>query len=786
MIFFIVLTFFVLLIIVFLITRNNQNNKKNILLSLKKYEEDLQNAILEFEFLGNDERYFSNRDYINWKHKYSFLFNNVVKYLVDLKTSGPLKRNALYFRNYYLYGRNNYINDSNDNFIKKESIFIKEILDKYGIPGNHDQIRAIASDEDNTLLVAGAGTGKTTTILGKLAYLIERKKIASKDILLLSFTGKAVEELSERIESIFKDINIKARTFHSFGRSVIAQAKNEKPEVATEAFSKNFIKKEFDKLLLDADYKKKAIKYFAYYFKPIITHESFNSFTDYEKYLKTEKNLTLKKETVKSRQEAMIANLLYLNGINYAYEGSYKHKVSDINHGQYKPDFYLTDYDIYLEHFGVNRDGLVKFSNNEERNLNLSKKYREGMEWKRKIHAEYKTELIETFSYEFFENKWEKDLLEKLKNKGVIFKMKVADDVLDDLKKTKEMKLMVELFNTFLKLSQANGYNIENIQYKIDARKNIREQIFFEIFSPIHSSYKKELKNQAKIDFDDMLIQSSKIINENSSQEKFKYIIIDEFQDFSVSKKNLIKSLCKQNPETKLFCVGDDWQSIFRFTGSDISLMVNFEENHGFTRRDKLETTNRFGQNIATISNEFILKNYNQINKKLNSFNDKQEGTIEIINKANINDTEIAINNILTPINDEATLKNKKYKVFILGRYKHNQPESLKEMEVIYKNLQIEFLTVHKSKGLEADYVIVKDVISGIYGFPTEITDDPILNIVLSKEENFLHAEERRLFYVAITRAKKGVYVLTKNGKESPFISELIEIKDKNMPVSKL
>jgi DNA helicase-4 len=270
-----------------------------------------------------------------------------------------------------------------------------------------------------------------------------------------------------------------------------------------------------------------------------------------------------------------------------------------------------------------------------------------------------------------------------------------------------------------------------------------------------------------------MLNKAAQFITEGRYKANFKYIIIDEFQDFSVSRRMLVKALCDQNPEIKLFCVGDDWQSIFRFTGSDISLMTNFEASFGFTRKNQLVLTNRFGNGLAEISNRFILKNPNQLRKEVRSAKTDAEEPLETRRKKNKNETKLLLHEILGTLNRAAAGGRRPASVFLLGRYQHNRPDHFSEYLRNYRNLSLEYLTIHRSKGAEADYVIILDVISGKYGLPSEVTDDPLLEIVLCKGDSYPHAEERRLMYVAMTRARRKVFIISEEGKESVFALEL-------------
>jgi DNA helicase-4 len=761
--------------VVFVYLQAKKRQTAKLLESLKKHEADFVQANSEFEALQKAAWYISDRQYRQWKEKYVYLSETIAPKCLKFKTDDPIKNIAATFVEYFSHGRKNHINPFNEAFIECETPNIKRILDAKEIKNNSDQLVAIASDEDNTLLVAGAGTGKTTTILGKLAYLLERAHIAPEEILLLSFTGKAVEELANRISQKFAGLPIKVQTFHSFGLSVIGKALGKKPELAFSASrdKKIFLDEKFTQLLKDRAYLSLAVQYFAYYLKPVILEPGFFNLDDYYKYVKTEQYLTLKKEFVKSQQEVMIANFLYLNGIEYFYEMPYKHETATAEYKQYKPDFFLPDYDIYLEHFGVNRDGETKFTSNEAQNMASSERYSEEMQWKRDLHQKYKTTLIETFSYEFTEKNWQQLLVEKLDSRGVRRTQIGMGEVFSSLATETDVKKIVDLFAIFLDLSKSNDYSLQKLKEKVAVRGNVREQAFFELFAPIYSEYEAYLEKNGLIDFHDMLIRAAQYVQEGKASVKLKYIIIDEFQDFSMSKYHLVKALCDKNPEAKLFCVGDDWQSIFRFTGSDISLMTKFEENYGFTKKNQLVISNRFNDRLAVVSNRFILKNPQQINKEVTAHKHMSSEAVKIFSSKSYDDADHLLREILQTINREVLRMKKNASVFVLGRYNHNKPHNFATYQKEYKNFTLDFLTIHSAKGSEADYVIIVDMISGKYGFPSGVADDPLLGIVLSEGESYPHAEERRLMYVAMTRARHKVYIITEDHHKSVFVLEL-------------
>lgn len=767
----------------FVIVKIIKNNQiLQLLINLKKFHSDFEIAISDFRLLKGNNQYISDRQYQLWKTKYTYLAEKINAKIFNYKKQDSLKDLVLKFLGCFNNGRELHINKSNNNFIQEESRLIGTLLDGKDVPNNPDQLSAIASDENNTLVVAGAGTGKTTTILGKLVYLIEHQNIDPKDILVLSFTEKAVGELTNRINTKLKEAHISAKTFHSFGRNIITQALGEKPSIAFSTDKERilFLNEQMSILLNNKNNLNLAIQYLAYYFKPIVLEPGFKNLDEYNKYISTEENLSMKKELLKSHQEVMIANFLFLNGISYIYEQPYEHKTANIDYGQYKPDFFLPGYQIYIEHFGINKNGETKFTNNDNENKINSKKYRKQMEWKRNLHATYKTKLIETFSYEFIDGDWRDKLTKKLKDNKVKFVPKSTNEIKAFISQEIKVKKIIELFDSFLNLSKSNGCTLDCIKTKIDANNIIRENVFFELYSKIYNSYNNYLRESKVIDFHDMLVGSANAIRKNIVKYSVKYIIIDEFQDFSKSKYNLIKALCDQNPEAKLFCVGDDWQSIYRFAGSDVSLMTDFEQLYGFTRKYQLVITNRFNDKLAQASNRFILKNPNQIPKEVEAKRSVDFKAIEVSVSKSAEDAQLKLENILSVLDNKAEAKGTNSSISILGRYRHEEPKKLAEYQIKFKNLKIEFLTIHKSKGLESDYVIIMNVVNGKYAFPTEITDDPLLGLVLSKSESYPHAEERRLMYVAITRARHKVYIMTEDGKKSIFALELENLENED------
>lgn len=478
-----------------------------------------------------------------------------------------------------------------------------------------------------------------------------------------------------------------------------------------------------------------------------------------------------------------------------------KHQIK--KYSQYKPDFTITNEGkrVYIEHFGISKDGKVPtfFAKPGQTIEDATKRYWEKIEWARELHKTNGTTLIETYSYQMKEETLYSELEKALKEVGVIFNPKSPEQIWQIIIEAadNEVSDMVTLFSTFLNLMKTNNYSIDDLFNKNDKidDPNIlnRNAIFLDIVKPIIKRYSNHLNLRKEIDFADLIAKATNYVLNEAIKLNYKYIIIDEYQDISMDRYHLINAIKTKIPSCKLFCVGDDWQSIFRFGGSDIGLFRNFEKYFGVTVASRIETTYRFSDPLIKASSQFILRNPNQINKELKSFSSNNLTTYDIRYSSSVeSDDTLALQQIF----DElilAVYEIEKRDILLLGRYNFdfnriknadntfsiNKKEQFIEYDTKTSNgakikIKTRFLTIHKSKGLEADIVIILNCNSGKYGFPSGVSDDEVLNLVLSEADQFENGEERRLFYVAMTRAKQKVIFITNTFYKSKFISEFV------------
>lgn len=480
-----------------------------------------------------------------------------------------------------------------------------------GYPLDEAQKKVVLSDSPRVLVSAGAGCGKTFTILGKIRYLIEVQNIKEEEILCISFTNDATDSLRDKLKSTF-GYDITCYTFHKLGLEIL---------------------KKDNYKICDSD------------FLGYVIWEFFKSLEDFD---------------------------------------SIKRVLSFLK---------------------------IKFNS-----FNYRKKYQD-----------------------------------------------ISKDSFDELGK---------LIQKFIALFKANDYLPS--EFSAFIKKSFgRERDFLVLCFYIYYTYQKELDARKEIDFSDMISRGTRKVFEYGFFKKTKYIIIDEFQDTSVVRFNLIKEILNKT-NAKLLVVGDDFQSIYRFTGCDLDLFLNFRGIFGDCEILKLENTYRNSQELVSLAGSFICKNKNQLFKDLKS-NKHLDFPVRINYYKNI------VSSFCTLI--ENIHNTYGGSIMVLGRNNFDiNPMlqsglfSLEGDTLVYsKNKEIKmcYLTVHRAKGLEDDYVIVLNMSDKKLGFPNKISDEKVLRFVSCKGDDYLFAEERRLFYVAITRTKNITYLMVPYSGESCFVTEI-------------
>ena len=649
--------------------------------------------------------------------------------------------------------------EANQKFIRTQAELAKQAVE-HAEQGKltKEQAEAVATDEDVTLVAAGAGTGKTTVITAKLAHLVANQKVKPDRILVLAYNNNAAVEIRERLRLAPELEAASVDTFHAFGRRVIGQT-SEMPSVSTlaEPFQLRRAMQAFIEEMTKDEGLSRALLNFtinmpAQYRSPF--DPEIHTQADYQKYIVNSRLLTLNGEIVKSFEELTIANWLAANDIEYQYEKPYEQHTATTQYRQYHPDFYLPHHQIYIEHFALNREGKAPPG---------WIGYEKGVEWKRKLHQSNQTKLVETYSWQHREGTLLPELGRTLDELQVEQRRIPTEELIKQLGAIRITRL-AELLVAFLNHTKSGNITQEQIDVRASVSQDPRRTgEFLKLWRYARERYEERLQQEGTIDFHDMINEATAILTRGEWTHNYTHVLVDEFQDISAGRMALIKALMQNG--MAYFLVGDDWQSIYRFTGSQVRLFNEVHEYLGFTERVTLSQTFRFGNDIAQPSARFIQQNPDQTQRTLRGADHLNDSTLTVIADS---DQKQGARTALDQIRSQRTSEDT---TLILGRFQRSR-------ENLPSWAQKHFSTIHSAKGKEAEHVIVLDLADDIYGFPCLREDDPLLDLVAPPIDDnpYPYAEERRLFYVGMTRSKKATYLVADPSRPSPFIRELLQI----------
>jgi DNA helicase-4 len=695
----------------------------------------------------------------------------------------------------------NFVPQRNRRFREQQKIEHKEYFDTlFTYPLDDQQREAIVTLGENVLVVAAAGSGKTATIVAKTHYLVNKMNVDPRNILVVTYTRKAAEELQTRVGVA----GVECCTFHRHAIDTIARIKGEKPTIC----ENNTLNNIFDSLIHKSATFESSFFLFQTVQKTLLQYDY--DYSSYKEYLKAlleygkmapYRDMDNKLCYVKSRQEMEIMVVLTELGLDVRYEEKYPFPTTSTKFRQYKPDFTIHykqnnhDKVLYLEHFAIDRHGRVPVWFGEGKQggwARADREYNEGIQWKKQLHEINGTTMVYTTSADFYNGivSARERIEQLLKQQNVPYEPLTLEQKMKKLAVplNRSVEGLIKLISGFMALLKANGKTIGELINSIPAYDANRDRNTFmlqNLVQPVYDKYEATLKERKECDFTDCLLTASELL-EKQQIYSYDYILVDEFQDMSMDKYRYLAALRRKKPRTRIFCVGDDWQSIYRFSGSDISLFSQFEKFNGPTEEIKIEATHRFGEPLLQRSSEFVQQNPAQKKKQLRPDKDK----VTYLAFAGYEDETIE----RAIIEKQVARLPEDARIYIVSRYRYDignvfpevanktRDENGGAIELTIAGRRIQALTAHSSKGLEADYVFLLNCNSGYddYGFPSQVADDPILDYVLSKTDAYDHAEERRVFYVAITRAKRASYVLFDKQYPSLFVTELGGVKEEN------
>lgn len=628
-------------------------------------------------------------------------------------------------------------------------------------PLTEEQTRATVCFDNRVRVVAAAGSGKTSTMVARAGYAIRRKIAQPTEILALAFNRKAAGELSDRLVSRLGDdgASVASSTFHSFGLRIIGEATGRKPSIPDDLATDNGmgrLSRVVDALRGQDPAFRRDWDLFRLVFGRQLSDPGDEAEPEkVDRRTGAQGFETLAGEIVKSQEEVMIANWLFFNGVRYEYERPYAFDVADAHHRQYQPDFCYPDIDIWHEHWALGPDGVPPphFEG-----------YAESMTWRRQTHVRYGTGLIETTSATIRDGSGFDHLEQELRSHGVELEEDPYREAAGEPPITDPA--MITLMRSFM--SHAKGNRLTPDELTQRAGHELRARLFVRLYRAVVAEWDRQLRAAGQIDFEDMLNLATDYVDSGRWVNPYRVVMVDEMQDTSAARAALVRALLKTQG-TCLYAVGDDWQSINRFAGSDLSVMTRFDDWFGAASTIWLDRTFRSPQSLCDIAGGFVTKNPGQIRKQVRSSAPGHGEAVFAVSVDDRADYDSVIRQQLAGLDGQLTAPAT---VLLLGRYTRSRDDVRSALHAKYAHLKVEFNTVHASKGKEADYVVVLGLEKR--GFPSTVEDDPLLQLAMAAPDSYPFAEERRLFYVALTRARRSVLLLTRTGHESSFLLELV------------
>lgn len=644
-------------------------------------------------------------------------------------------------------------------------------------PLTHEQRLGVLRSNDKNMVLAAAGTGKTSVMVAKALDLIDRGLAHPTEILILAYNKAAAKELQERLGDKAENSGIsltappQISTFHALGRQIIREAGISTYMSLFTEDSMAFGTWVTDWLIEYLSENPKRFVDFISLFPEPVNPFNFNTQKEYEQHVRDNEFRTLQGELVKGYQELLIANWLALHKIPYKYEAPYVSKRRIDIGFDYRPDFHILDSTIYIEHFGIDRKGNTR--------PDIDKlAYNDSMRSKRNLHRELKTTLVETFHYDWIEGELEARLEKGLAAAGIIPDKNALEQTLAELllslRESKQVASWSKMLIKALEIIRFERLDESAILKTLNNSKISQADKKTRILSDLHNAYVEELKSSNSIDFDDMIIRAIDTINNGQYLPKWKYILVDEFQDISTSRMQFVDSIIDKGPDPSLTVVGDDWQSIYRFNGGKLELTTRFDKLVGSHTLTMLQKSFRYNNSIANTAGAFIMENPEQYQKLIETHDIVNESQVYLLDDKS--DEEDGLYRRISEIVHKIREEDSEGTIAIIARYNYLLKKASKFLKKD-KLKNIDFWSFHKSKGLEVDYGILIGLTQGKMGFPSENREDAIPEALLPTVDSYPYSEERRLLYVGITRSKKKCYLIASATAPSAFVTELLAPK---------
>lgn len=649
-------------------------------------------------------------------------------------------------------------------------------------PLTPEQRLSVVQHDDYNMVLAAAGTGKTSVMVAKTTDILERDLANPDEVMVLAYGREAAKELKTRSKERLSKANIpydldkQISTFHSRGYQIIAKAQqmsvDEFKNLRMSRLRKDGPRTEFINNWLvtfiedNEDNLNAFIETVYYAYNPFLSESE----EAHQEALKGKKYITLNGVEVKGYQEVLIGNWLFKNGVNYKYEPNYANEIGKDIGFPYHPDFQVKDTNIFIEHFGIDKDGNTRAGINKI-------KYNQQIKEKIALHKVMGTRLVKTFHYNWCDDELESVLEKQLIDYGVKLNPISKEQIIAAVTQQDFIKNAVKELSATLAAVRSEAIEGYEIQSRLEKAGVQNAKSHMLLIESLRQAYVAELRSRNQIDYDDMILLATDYLRDGMFEPKWKYILVDEFQDISVSRWNFLLELLKAK-NCSLTVVGDDWQAIYAFTGGKLEYTTRFKDKLGNHALAMLQKTFRYNNSIADTAGKFVMKNPEQYKKDIVTHTQVNSSEVYLMdNQDEEKDPIQATLNVVEKTILEIYRKDPQASIGILTRYNKTKNAAKERFGKHHGFNNMDFWTLHGSKGLEADYCFILDLNQGFFGFPTERKDNEIVSALMPTIDVYPHAEERRLFYVAITRAKKRCYLIADPKEPSEFVLELLDSK---------
>ncbi|MCT5252111.1 UvrD-helicase domain-containing protein [Pseudomonas aeruginosa] len=685
---------------------------------------------------------------------------------------------------------------SADEFLELRKEFVRHWLQARGVSPlpDDEQLAAIATVEGNVRVVARAGSGKTTTLIRRFLFLQERCGVQPHEMLLLAFNRKAAENMREQFEKLSPGRVPHIMTFHALAYALVHPEQailKDEPEEQGEKSKSRAVQALVDGFIQQPEILPRVrnvmLRFFRQDWEDIVKGGYDTEPAALLEWRRSIPRLGLDGQDYKSRGEKLIADFLFEHDVAYQYERRF-----DWQGVSYRPDFTLADSSgkqgLIFEYFGLLGDP----------------DYDEEAEQKRKFWSQKDAWELIALTPDDFVGKTHSQcyqfLRQRLAEFGVECQQLTTDQLWEKLLHQRPLDRFTVVAVQFIQRCRKQAWSQKELKQLIAAMPaSAAERAWLDLASDLYDAYLCWLDSSGEDDFDGLLLNAAQRISAGLTRftrkggsgdlRQLRFIAVDEYQDFSELFNRLLLAIRQQAPAALAFCVGDDWQAINGFAGSDLRFFQGFSDYFSQPLERYITTNYRSTTAIVELANQLMrghgrpaqafqqgvpavyrvdVEGFSLTERERHQYNGSAFAAVvvRLVNRSLLNNRDVVL------------LSRTRYLNWPVA----TQDDDSRALDVFLHWLRAQFppsehkritaSTVHQYKGREKTTVIVLDALLGKY--PLIHADSQFFRLFGDTLDSLTEAE-RRLFYVAITRPQQELYLLTRSRDESPFMNELFE-----------